>query len=874
MQTTRYQDAKRFCLSVKEQIKRNIIMEKSLFNNRFSPSLLGVTVALACSTASAQPQTEGLEHIEVNAQKRTQSLQEVPVAVTALSGEDLADTVSRDLFDIQQYVPAFAAFQSQSATNSSFSIRGIGTSSQNFGFESSVGLYVDGVYRSRQNAVINDMVDINAIEILRGPQGTLFGKNTPAGAVVINTLAPSHDESNGFASATAGTDSLLRFAAGSSFTAIEDTLSFRVTGFSTQRDGWIDDIGSGTTLNNRDRSGARLQVLYTPSDKLSLRVIADYAELDERCCGALTWQDNQQANEIPGKFGTDALLMMPPFSATLYTRENFYDYETALSVPPRSTMTDRGISAQLDYVLSDSLSLVSISAWRGFDSLDIVDTDFTNADLLMTSNDARQQSFSQEVRLHVDKARVSGLIGAYYFTQNLDLDFAITTQDQFPFFFAASAAELAPLIDGINAVSAVTQGVIPPAAPAAPGNTAFAHSADQQQDSIALFAQADWMLTDSLTLTTGVRYTHEDKTLSGQYTEDGPGINGLPTAPDAIPNPLAAGMALQNIGAALASGMFPGQSDLAAIAPFQQPGWGYFFLGTASVLPRPDLNKSISDAQWTGSVKLAWQLHDDQMWYLSGATGYKAGGLNTDRIATGFDPVFDAETATSVEIGVKQQWDQYNLRLNVAAHTTQIRDFQASTFTGTGFNLQNAGDINVNGFEVEVTWLPFANTELSLNMARTHAEFDKFERGTCWTSYPWHTGMGDPGRPAEGVPYCSKAGNRVGFEPELAGSATLSQYFDIGAYPSRLSVDYQYVGDVFLDDSNDPYKYSPSYQLVNLRWMITLPEWETDITLWGRNILDKEYAARSGFDVPVQTGKIMAYPGQPASWGVTVQTYF
>lgn len=855
-------------------MNNNKNINRSPSARHFALSLLSITTGICCNAASAQQQDQTLEHIEVSAQKRVQDLQDVPVAVTALSGQDLADTVSRDLFDIQQYVPAFAAFQSQSATNSSFSIRGIGTSSQNFGFESSVGLYVDGVYRSRQNAVINDMVDISAIEVLRGPQGTLFGKNTPAGAVVINTVAPSHDERNGFASATLGTESLVRLAAGSSFNVIEDTLSFRMTGFSTQRDGWIDDTANHTTLNNRDRSGARLQALYTPNAQMSLRVIADYAELDERCCGALTWQDNQQANAIPGKFGTDALLMMPPFSATLYTRDDFFDYETALSAPPRSKMTDRGISVQLDYAVNDELSLVSLSAWRGFDSLDNVDTDFTDADLLMTRNDARQQSFSQELRLHIDKDSVSGLIGAYYFTQNLDLDFAITTQDQFPLFFAAGAASLAPLIDGINAVSAATQGLIRPAAPAAPADTAFAHSADQQQDSIALFAQADWMLTDALTLTTGARYTYEDKALYGQYTETGPGINGLPSSPEDMPNPMLAGMALQNIGAALAGGNFPGQSDLAAIAPFQQAGWGYFFLGSASVLPRPDLKETISDAQWTGTLKMSWQRHDDQMWYLSGATGYKAGGLNTDRIATGFDPRFDAETAKSLEIGVKQQWPQYNLRLNAAAHVTQISDFQASTFTGTGFNLQNAGDIDVNGVEIEVTWLPFENTELTLNAAKTHATFDKFERGTCWTSYPWHTGVDDPGRPAEGVPYCSKAGNRVGFEPETAASATLSHFFNVGTYPSRVSVDYHYVGDVFLDDSNDPYKYSPSYQLVNLRWMLTLPQWETDVTLWGRNILNEEYAARSGFDVPVQTGKIMAYPGQPASWGVTVQTYF
>ena len=168
----------------------------------------------------SQPTTSTLEHIVVHAQKTPQNLQDVPVAVTALSGKDLVETVSRDVFDLQNYVPAFGAFQNQSVTNSGFSIRGIGTSSQNFGFESSVGLYVDGVYRSRQNALINDVVDIESIEVLRGPQGTLFGKNTAAGAMTLTTTPPSHNDRDGFAEAIVGNDALVRLSAGSSFSLV------------------------------------------------------------------------------------------------------------------------------------------------------------------------------------------------------------------------------------------------------------------------------------------------------------------------------------------------------------------------------------------------------------------------------------------------------------------------------------------------------------------------------------------------------------------------------------------------------------------------------------------------------------------------------
>jgi len=402
---------------------RGVVIDKNTFTRslfarlRYAPSLsrpygssvIALFISLCAPTSFAyadeaeQPSMHGvgeLEHIIVQAQKTAQNLQDVPVAVTALSGQDLVETVSRDVFDLQNYVPAFGAFQNQSVTNSGFSIRGIGTSSQNFGFESSVGLYVDGVYRSRQNALINDLVDIESIEILRGPQGTLFGKNTAAGAMTLTTTLPSHDDRDGFAEAIIGNDNLIRLSAGSSFSLIDDVLTMRLSAFSSHSDGFIIDEKSGRTLNNRNRSAIKAQLLYSPSSDISVRLIADYGELDERCCGALTFQNNIQANEIPGKFGTDALLLQPPFSATIYGREDFYHYKTSLSQPPLSKMEDKGLSVQVDMALNSAWDLVSISAYRAFDSVDTVDTDFSDASLLTATNNARQQSFSQELRLH------------------------------------------------------------------------------------------------------------------------------------------------------------------------------------------------------------------------------------------------------------------------------------------------------------------------------------------------------------------------------------------------------------------------------------------------------------------------------------------
>ncbi|MCW8108226.1 TonB-dependent receptor [Alteromonas ponticola] len=847
-------------------------MDKSISLNK---KLLAASIAtLLSSMVMAQEDDRSLEYIEVTSQKRVQNLQEVPVAVTALSGDDLLDSVSFDVFDLQSYVPAFAAFQSQSATNSGFSIRSIGTSTQNFGFEPSVGLYVDGVYRSRQNSIINDLADIQRIEILRGPQGTLFGKNTPAGAVSIYTRPPTFENGDGYVTATVGNDNLVSIQGASSFIAVENELAFRASGFTTHRDGWINDASSGKTINDRNRSGVRLQALYQPEDNLTVRLIADYAEIDEVCCAALTFQGNQTALGIEDKFGSDAMFAMPPFNATLFNKGDFYNYTTALSFLPESTMEDQGISAQVSYAFNQHWQLESISAVRSFNSFDKVDADFSDAEILLTKNDAHLNSFSQELRLHYASTDLSGLVGAYYYSQNLNLDYDIATQDDFPFLFAGFAAQVMPLIEGLNGISQLTGGMIQPAAMPAPGNTHFIHNAYQEQDSYALFAQTDWRFMPRWELTTGLRYTREDKSLNAVYNEQGPGINGLSFAEGDIPNPVAAGAALQSIGAALMGGGMPAPADLAIIAPFQQAGWGYYLLNTATVLPRPPLDESFKDNQVTGTVKLSWQPTEEQLIYTSLSTGYKSGGINTDRISAQLDPVFKAEKSRSVEVGLKQDWNELNLRLNLAAHITAIKDFQSSTFTGTGFNLSNAGDFDSKGVEIELSWNPLVNTSVGLNFTYNQATFDSFERGTCWTATPWHFGTDDPGRTSPDLPYCSRSGDRVGFEPETSFAILLNQHVQFFGLATLLSVDYAYVGSLMMDHSNDPLKKNEAYNLVNLRWQLPLTMLDSELTFWARNALDEEYVARNAFDAPFQAGKIMAYPGQPRSFGVTWTSRF
>ena len=181
---------------------------------------------------AAVPAAAQLEEIVVVAQKREQNIMDVPVAITAVTGAQLEESGIKNAEELQFYVPGLIVGGSQTTTTKNFSIRGIGSTANNFGVESSVGLYVDGVYRSRQSSMINELVDVEAVEVLRGPQGTLFGKNTAAGAIQVRTVAPSTDSTDAFIEATAGDYNLQRIT-GAANIPLSDNLAFRGTIFSS-----------------------------------------------------------------------------------------------------------------------------------------------------------------------------------------------------------------------------------------------------------------------------------------------------------------------------------------------------------------------------------------------------------------------------------------------------------------------------------------------------------------------------------------------------------------------------------------------------------------------------------------------------------------
>jgi outer membrane receptor protein involved in Fe transport len=773
-----------------------------------------------------------LEEVIVTAQKREQNLQDVPISVQAFTGEALAESGIKDVFDLQANAPGLQVNQSQNATTSNFAIRGIGTGGNNFGFESSVGLYVDGVYRSRQSSMINQLVDIQSVDILRGPQGTLFGRNSLSGAIQFTTVKPDHDGS-GFGEVTLGNYGLMNLSGAISISAIEDVLAFRVTGFSSEREGYVENLAlpGSDDINDRDRYGFRAQALWTPSEDLTVHVIADYAELDELCCGSTVWYDN---NRIDQRLFADNLdigsdSFLEGKGGTFISQSRVFDDVQAHSINPESSSEDVGISAQIDWNIED-YTVTSITAYREFDSTDLIDADFTDLDALTDNNIAEQSQFSQELRLTYIGEDFNYVVGANYFRQTLDststLDFGEETE-LFAFYSQGFG------VDTLT-TDALAGSFFDP--------NGFASDVNEQtHESWAVFAQGDYNLTDALVLTAGIRYSDENKELSTLYTDSGGAFLGF------------------------TSGRFDPTNR------------------------RDDVDETITDEQVTGTLKLSWFATDDIMLYGSYSTGYKAGGTNTDRINTAFPQVFDAETSSSIELGMKAEFPDQGLRLNVAIYQSDIDDQQVGSFAGDSFNVQNA-DVDTYGGEIEILWQATESTTINAAYAKTIADFDKFEKGNCWTVTPFRTGVADPGakiQEADGsvrLPvteaesfdptFCDRSGGRLADNPEDSLILGIRQEFNISDSILAFGLlEYSYKGDSFINASNDPLTLQDSYNTVNLRLGMLFEDYQTEITLWGRNVTDEEYLATS-FDSVLQTGKQGAYIREPATYGITFNKKF
>ena len=870
---------------------------------------VGLAVALPAFGQAASSDDESLEEIVIVAIKQKSTpLMELPVSVSAVSGDQIQESAIKDVFDLQQNVPGLIVGQSQTATTSNFAIRGIGSTSNNFGVESAVGLYVDGVYRSRQSSMVNDLIDVESVDVLRGPQGTLFGKNTAAGAIQIRTVRPSTLETNAFIDVTMGDRNLQRISAAANI-PLTDNMAFRGTVFSTQRDGYVDDANFGDDFHNdRDRFGLRAQLaLGDPSDDFNMRIVADYSELQEVCCVAVGRVDglfSRGSLSLPGgplgaeggpyigsdfalyslgatiftdyPWPSDLLAAAPAVSAnflaqfapilgglgvpvpspgSIVSGVGFEDYRVAYDAVPHSENEDRGLSLEMNKTFENGMRLSSISAFREFDTYDFIDGDFTDVPVFTRSNEASQQSFSQEFLLSGEWGENGGnyLLGAYYFAQELDSNQISTGGDAFLTNAMFYNPDLAPLVGGAQLVVAGAGGLLPPVSAPFSATTFARNEFKQDHDGYAVFAQVDVPLGERLIMTLGGRYTDESKEVEGVFTQSTTG-----PAPDF--EAIALNLFLASQGQ---------EFDPFVLLPILQPNqsWGSYTL--TELAPRPPVSASLDDDQTTGTAKISWYPNDTTLVYASYATGFKAGGTNTDRIDPVFETVFGPEKSESIELGFKGELGMVDIR--AAYYMTDFDDFQANSFTGTGFNLQNAGKLEVEGFELEATFNIGDTFAVDAYYARNEGKYKEFDAGTCWDTAVFHNLLvADPGdpNPDDDLEICSRSGTTLPYNPEDRAFVGMTKTFPIGNNDLYFRAEYTYASEQFTDGDSDPYTLQDDISLVNVRLGMTIAAWNADLTLWGRNVTDERWYSGS-FDAPVQDVRMNSYPSEPMTWGVT-----
>lgn len=800
--------------------------ERLALSRRILPAMLAAVMSASLVTPSQAQMV--LEEVLVVAQKRTQNLQEVPVAVTAFSGEELEISGIEDIFDLSNITPGLHVRSGAGLRTSTIRIRGIGTIGANLGLESSVGLYIDGVYRARQSAMVNNMVDMASVEVLRGPQGTLFGRNTPAGAVLFNTAAPGYDGPEGFAEVTAGNYDLLTLSGATSINAVEDVLAFRASAFSSQRDGYVDDVNLGDKLQDRDRWGIRLQALYTPTDDLSVRIIGDHSEIDELCCAPLVVQNNLRpvalAEGVAAYAGSDEVLRS--LGGTLYTGDQFYDYEVARNISTSGKNEDSGISLTVEWEL-DAFTLTSITSYRSYEVHAKNDADYTDLEAIAFESFTDMSTWTQELRFSDEREKFSYVAGLYYFNQDIEEVDTWAFGDDANGFYSHSFFYYP---DGKIPLEDIPLLPLPPL-PFFASNTGTKDDMEQDQKAYAIFGQIDYYLTDTLTLTAGLRHTREEKDMSIVFTE----------------------------------GSAPDFSDGTSLG-----------LGgtTPAFAPQDPVDESLSDEQTTGNIKLSWFMNDYVMSYISYGTGYKAGGINMDRINPAFDYVFGPETSEALEVGLKADFPQQALRLNVALHKTDIDDLQVEYLGAEGFFLQNAGRAETYGGEVELTWFPTDSLTITTAYSKTEGEFKEFENSFCWRATPFHTGRPDPGDPTggENTVACDRSGSDLHNNPDLfvfTANQAFSLSDEVGGF---FLAEYSHLGEAE-SSYQDPLHTAPSYNLLNLRLNIQFENYDTSLTFWGRNVLDEEYRT-TGFDLPGTNGQVLAVPGEPATYGITLRKRF
>lgn len=821
---------------------------KSLVSAGVSLVALGAALpALAQSTAASD-----VPEITVTAQKRVQNLQDVPIVVTTVSKQLLQDTGVKDIKDLTIVTPGLMVTSTSSEASTTARIRGVGTVGDNLGLESSVGISIDGVYRPRNSVGFGDLGEVQRIEVLKGPQGTLFGKNTSAGVINIITQRPSFK----FGAEGEVTFSNYNGVGGSASVTgpiIEDKVAARLFVADRKRDGFYDvRTGNGprtrTDDQNQDYYTIRGQVLFTPSSVFDVNVIADYTKRTENCCAAVQIYEGATAAIIramdPASLGPTHGGVAPGSQAIpgQFDRIAYSNRDTTQNIE------DQGISAEANWKTNwlGGANLTSITAVRDWKRTGQTDPDYTSVDILFydTNNQNSDfKQFSQELRLAGKTDKVDWLIGAFYAKEDLKQNVALRYGTAFETYGSLLFS------GGTNPT------LIGTLLGRAPGTTFVAGQGqldhyDQKEDSFAIFTNNTFHLTDKLEFTQGLRYTREHKTLDTLYnnTDNGLGCSTLRS----------------RLGAAGAG------AGALLCATFANPNFNNL----------PD-HQSRTENEFTGTVKLSYRWSPQVLTYGSYAHGYKAGGFNLDRLAlpyaSGLTPVLDTsfapEFVDSYELGIKNTLFNRRLLLNATAFYQKYTGFQLNAFNGTVFTVTSIPEVTSKGVDADFVWFPMKG--LTIQGGVTYADTmyplsDASVLGPRCTSITYGA-VATAGTPAG----CSLLpGSRLSLAPLWSGSASATYEWPLWAdLMGRANVSVKSNSKYNTGSDLNPVKVQGNYSVVNARFGIGPRNQRWSAEVWAQNLFDQNYY-QVAFDATVQSGTYNAFLGQPRTYGVTLRARF
>jgi len=804
-------------------------------------------------SANPAPTPEPGGEIIVTATKRAQSLQDIPLSVSVTSVDTIEKAQIRDLIDLQSVVPSLKIEQLNASGQTNFYIRGFGNGNGNDGIESSVGVFVDGVYRSRTFSSIDDLPEIQRIEVLRGPQSTLFGKNVSAGAISIVTQKPQFNF-GAKAEISTGNYGLIQaraYATG----PINDRLAIALFGSVNEREGYLTNVTTGAKINDRNRKAVRADILWNPTDNLSIRIIGDYNESLEKCCGVVAIQNGPATQFIgaPKPFG---------LGATIGNPANKYDGNIFFSTDPRNRLFGGGGSAQIDWNVGFATA-TSITAYRRQLNQSVQDVDFTGADIANKNERADVHTFTQEFRLASSgHGKLNWLVGGFYENETLysGRDTTFGTQIRPYIDGLVGGPRTGPFVGRSNLFvleylqSLVTPSIVPGSTYFKPGQGVhdFYHL---QQTSYSLFGQADYKVLPHLTITGGVAYLNDRKAaVSDVVLTDQFSALNLQAVPQ-LPFVGVPANAFAGLGAV------------------------QFFYGNTTNhapinYPNATDNGILKGDKITYSVKAAYDFGRRLNVYFSYSTGWKAGAYNLSSDSrpadqNGVGRTAAPENVTVYEVGAKASF--HGGFLNVALFDQAIEGFQSNLYTGTGYILTNAGKESVRGVEVDTAYAPTRWLALTGAVTYLDPKYDSFKLAACAV----FDTLRCPSVNGQFVsPFRDLSGTKPGDIAEWTASmsATLSHEFagGIGGY---LRGEYDYTSSTLISETSPPPISTFSRNDFNASLGLTAERAKLEAMLWVRNLTNDRYLVAT-FPTVAQSGSYSGYPNMPRTYGVTFRKRF